>query len=49
MKTVQQEILTALLENLREKDLINEDIFSKAREVISQKKEWPDWFCASTA
>ena len=47
MENVQQEVLSVLLLSLREKELISEEIYVRAKEVFFQKNEWPDCFCGS--
>ena len=45
MQNVQQDILCALLEILREEGLISREMYDKSGETVRNTRDWPDWLC----
>ena len=45
MMNVESHVLCVLLQTLKDKDLITQDIHDKAREDILDTLDWPKFFC----
>ena len=45
MKTVQQDILCALLQCLLDQKRITRNLYDKTREKILNTEDWPEFFC----
>ena len=45
MMNVENQVLCVLLQTLKDKDLITQDVHDKARENILDTLDWPEFFC----
>ena len=45
MMNVENQVLCVLLQRLKDKDLITQDVHDKAREDILDTLDWPEFFC----
>ena len=42
---IEQDMVCVLLQSLRDRELISEDVHGKAREKTLGTLDWPDFFC----
>ena len=45
MMNVENQVLCVLLQRLKDKDLITQDVHDNAREDILDTLDWPEFFC----
>lgn len=45
MMDVERQVLCVLLQTLKDKELITQDVHDKAREDILDTLDWPEFFC----
>ena len=43
--TIQQDMISVLLQSLRDREIISRDVHEKAREKTLDTLDWPDFFC----
>ena len=43
--TIQQDMVCVLLQSLRDRELISEDVHEKARKKTLDTLDWPNFFC----